>query len=137
VQQRVDRDRGPGDVERDLDGVPLAQVPEPAGRPCHRPGRPGPEQVGQRQAERLLPREADEVGQVLRHLPDDEVGIADLDEHTARLDAVRDVDRFALAVAEVDRGARRQQFERPVGLRHAGTRALAAGRHHAASAPKV
>ena len=138
VQQGVDGDRGPGDVEHDLDGVPLTQVAERAGRPGDGPRGPGTEQVGQRPAERLLPRVAEEVGQVLRHLPDDEVGIADLDEHTARLDAARDVDRLALAVAEIDGGPGRQELQRPIGLRHAGTWTSAVtGRHQPASAPNV
>ena len=102
------------------------------------PGGAGAQHVGQRPAKRLPPGDADQVGQVLRHLADDEVGVADLDEHAAGLDAARHVDRLPLAVAEIDRCARGQQVERPLAVGHAGTRATAAaGRHQAARAPNV
>ena len=79
----------------------------------------------------------------LRDLLDDEVGLADRDQHAARLDAARDVDRFALAVGQVDRRSRWEEVDLAgtarlgtvhVGCAHAGT---ATGRHHSARAANV
>jgi hypothetical protein len=132
VQDRVDGDRVAGDVEGDLDGVAVAQVAEGAGRPDDRLGRCDAQHLGERPAQRRPPVHPGQVAEVLRHLLDDVVGVADGQEHPAGLDAARDVDRLPLAVAEVDRRARGEEVDLLPGAGHAVT-----GRHQAASARKV
>ena len=104
------------------------------------------EHLGQRPAQRRPPVHPDQVGEVLRHLLDDEVGVADGDEHPARLDAAGHVDRLALAVAEVDRRARGEEVDgrighaaAPAGPAPLGERAegVAGGGHHRVGVPAV
>ena len=109
VQQGVERPGSAGNLDLQLQRVALAQIPERGRRLPQRGGLFGTDQGRQILVEHVGHGSAEQVGDVGTDLADPEARLPDHGQYPSRLDAARDVDRFACAIVEIDDGSGREQ----------------------------
>ena len=110
MHQRIERPGPAVNGELQLQRITLSQIAERRRRLLDPGGLRGTDQRRQVSAQNVVDGHAEQIGDVGADLADLEVGLADDGEHSARLDAARDVDRLARAVVEIDGRAGRQQI---------------------------